>query len=131
MSHYWNFLIFFFHFMQVIWYPLFGQVYALANHLRIDRSNPTAAIESLNEVSCSFHPHSMLDFVCNLDFLPFSCSGSSGSCEKKTFFEHISRGHQVNRWTTSPLQKGNFINLIFFSFKVCNISNCCHHLIVT
>jgi 1-acyl-sn-glycerol-3-phosphate acyltransferase len=37
--------------MQVIWYPLFGQLYVLANHLRIDRSDPTAAIESLKEVS--------------------------------------------------------------------------------
>lgn len=37
--------------MPVIWYPLFGQLYVLANHLRIDCSNLTAAIESLNEVS--------------------------------------------------------------------------------
>ncbi|KAM5585630.1 1-acyl-sn-glycerol-3-phosphate acyltransferase [Rosa sericea] len=37
--------------MQVIWYPLFGQLYVLANHLRIDRSNPTAAIESLKEAA--------------------------------------------------------------------------------
>jgi lysophosphatidate acyltransferase len=40
--------------MQIIWYPLFGQLYVLANHLRIDRSNPTAAIESMKEVSIFF-----------------------------------------------------------------------------
>nr|XP_029122715.1 1-acyl-sn-glycerol-3-phosphate acyltransferase isoform X1 [Elaeis guineensis] len=36
---------------EIIWYPLFGQLYVLANHLRIDRSNPTAAIESIKEVA--------------------------------------------------------------------------------
>ncbi|GLT59387.1 hypothetical protein SLA2020_322080 [Shorea laevis] len=34
---------------EIIWYPLFGQLYVLANHLRIDRSNPTAAIQSMKE----------------------------------------------------------------------------------
>ncbi|KAL0362821.1 UNVERIFIED_CONTAM: 1-acyl-sn-glycerol-3-phosphate acyltransferase [Sesamum calycinum] len=32
-------------------YPLFGQLYVLANHLRIDRSNPKAAIESMKEAA--------------------------------------------------------------------------------
>ncbi|GJN26398.1 hypothetical protein PR202_gb14325 [Eleusine coracana subsp. coracana] len=36
---------------EIIWYPLFGQLYVLANHLRIDRSNPAAAIESMKEVA--------------------------------------------------------------------------------
>ncbi|GAV72934.1 LOW QUALITY PROTEIN: Acyltransferase domain-containing protein, partial [Cephalotus follicularis] len=36
---------------EIIWYPLFGQLYILANHLRIDRSNPTAAIQSMKEAS--------------------------------------------------------------------------------
>ncbi|XP_048130955.1 1-acyl-sn-glycerol-3-phosphate acyltransferase-like isoform X2 [Rhodamnia argentea] len=36
---------------EIIWYPLFGQLYVLANHLRIDRSNPTAAIESMKEAA--------------------------------------------------------------------------------
>ncbi|MCD7463938.1 1-acyl-sn-glycerol-3-phosphate acyltransferase [Datura stramonium] len=36
---------------EIIWYPLFGQLYVLANHLRIDRSNPAAAIESMNEAA--------------------------------------------------------------------------------
>ncbi|KAM1256343.1 hypothetical protein ACFX1Q_030481 [Malus domestica] len=38
---------------QIIWcwYPPTGQLNVLANHLRIDRSNPTAAIESMNEES--------------------------------------------------------------------------------
>ncbi|XP_061342285.1 1-acyl-sn-glycerol-3-phosphate acyltransferase-like [Gastrolobium bilobum] len=38
---------------EIIWYPLFGQLYVLANHLRIDRSNPTAAIESMKEAACA------------------------------------------------------------------------------
>ncbi|XP_075668967.1 1-acyl-sn-glycerol-3-phosphate acyltransferase-like isoform X2 [Castanea sativa] len=37
--------------LMIIWYPLFGQLYVLANHLRIDRSNPTAAIESMKEAA--------------------------------------------------------------------------------
>ncbi|XP_065630113.1 1-acyl-sn-glycerol-3-phosphate acyltransferase-like isoform X2 [Quercus suber] len=36
---------------EIIWYPLFGQLYVLANHLRIDRSNSTAAIESMKEAA--------------------------------------------------------------------------------
>ncbi|XP_062170125.1 1-acyl-sn-glycerol-3-phosphate acyltransferase-like isoform X2 [Alnus glutinosa] len=36
---------------EIIWYPLIGQIYVLANHLRIDRSNPTAAIESMKEAA--------------------------------------------------------------------------------
>ncbi|KAK7305099.1 hypothetical protein VNO77_42999 [Canavalia gladiata] len=36
---------------EIIWYPLFGQLYVLANHLRIDRSNPTLAIESMKEAA--------------------------------------------------------------------------------
>ncbi|GAB4849664.1 1-acyl-sn-glycerol-3-phosphate acyltransferase [Ancistrocladus abbreviatus] len=36
---------------EIIWYPLFGQLYVLANHLRIDRSNPSAAIESMKEAT--------------------------------------------------------------------------------
>ncbi|DAD49753.1 TPA_asm: hypothetical protein HUJ06_032061 [Nelumbo nucifera] len=36
---------------EIIWYPLFGQLYVLANHLRIDRSNPTSAIESIKEAA--------------------------------------------------------------------------------
>ncbi|XP_035543328.1 1-acyl-sn-glycerol-3-phosphate acyltransferase-like isoform X2 [Juglans regia] len=37
--------------LMIIWYPLFGQLYVLANHLRIDRSNPTAAIESMKQAA--------------------------------------------------------------------------------
>ncbi|PKU65315.1 1-acyl-sn-glycerol-3-phosphate acyltransferase-like isoform X1 [Dendrobium catenatum] len=36
---------------EIIWYPMFGQLYVLANHLRIDRSNPAAAIESMKKVA--------------------------------------------------------------------------------
>ncbi|XP_044473149.1 1-acyl-sn-glycerol-3-phosphate acyltransferase-like [Mangifera indica] len=34
---------------EIIWYPLFGQLYVLAKHIRIDRSNPTAAIQTMKE----------------------------------------------------------------------------------
>ncbi|KAG0480281.1 hypothetical protein HPP92_011139 [Vanilla planifolia] len=36
---------------EIIWYPMFGQLYVLANHLRIDRSNPASAIESMKKVA--------------------------------------------------------------------------------
>ncbi|KAL9441579.1 hypothetical protein AB3S75_020137 [Citrus x aurantiifolia] len=36
---------------EIIWYPLFGQLYVLAKHIRIDRSNPSAAIQSLKEAA--------------------------------------------------------------------------------
>ncbi|KAM3396225.1 hypothetical protein P3S68_005231 [Capsicum galapagoense] len=39
---------------EIIWYLFIGQLYVLANHLRIDRSNPAAAIESMKEVHSSF-----------------------------------------------------------------------------
>ncbi|KAM3302478.1 hypothetical protein P3S67_016980 [Capsicum chacoense] len=39
---------------DIIWYLFIGQLYVLANHLRIDRSNPAAAIESMKEVHSSF-----------------------------------------------------------------------------
>ncbi|KAK3199643.1 hypothetical protein Dsin_023058 [Dipteronia sinensis] len=37
--------------LLIIWYPLFGQLYILAKHIRIDRSNPTAAIQSMKEAA--------------------------------------------------------------------------------
>ncbi|KAB5534816.1 hypothetical protein DKX38_017902 [Salix brachista] len=37
-------------FLQIC-YPIFGQLYVLANHLRIDRTNPAAAIQSMKEVA--------------------------------------------------------------------------------
>ncbi|XP_022942579.1 1-acyl-sn-glycerol-3-phosphate acyltransferase-like [Cucurbita moschata] len=36
---------------EIIWYPLFGQLYILANHLRIDRSNPNTAVKSMKQVA--------------------------------------------------------------------------------
>lgn len=36
---------------QIIWYPLFGQLYVLANHLRIDRTNLRASIQSMRKVA--------------------------------------------------------------------------------
>jgi len=53
--------------MQIIWYPLFGQLYVLANHLRIDRSNPTAAIESMKEVyNITFFNLFLASFLCKV-----------------------------------------------------------------
>lgn len=36
---------------EIIWYPLFGQLYVLANHLRIDRTNSTSSIQSMRKVA--------------------------------------------------------------------------------
>lgn len=36
---------------EIIWYPLFGQLYVLANHLRIDRTNSNASIRSMQKVA--------------------------------------------------------------------------------
>ncbi|KAL3508494.1 hypothetical protein ACH5RR_027895 [Cinchona calisaya] len=36
---------------EIIFYPLFGQLYVLANHLRIDRCNPSSAIESMKKAA--------------------------------------------------------------------------------
>ncbi|OEL31996.1 1-acyl-sn-glycerol-3-phosphate acyltransferase, partial [Dichanthelium oligosanthes] len=50
---------------EIISYPLFWQLYVLANHLRIDRSNTAAAIESMKEVQavqCHLLRHSSLVF---------------------------------------------------------------------
>ncbi|XVE80378.1 hypothetical protein DITRI_Ditri14bG0135100 [Diplodiscus trichospermus] len=44
---------------EIIWYPLFGQLYVLANHLRIDRSNPQKAIQSMKEAVQSIIKHNL------------------------------------------------------------------------
>ncbi|KAK6946902.1 Phospholipid/glycerol acyltransferase [Dillenia turbinata] len=36
---------------EIIFYPIYGQIHTLAHHLRIDRSNTTAAIESLQKAA--------------------------------------------------------------------------------
>ncbi|MCO5560592.1 hypothetical protein L7F22_014207 [Adiantum nelumboides] len=36
---------------EIIWYPLFGQLYVLANHLRIDRTNTGSSIQSLRKIA--------------------------------------------------------------------------------
>ncbi|KAJ8446911.1 hypothetical protein Cgig2_013212 [Carnegiea gigantea] len=65
---------------EIIWYPLFGQLYVLANHLRIDRSNPTS---------------------------PYN-NGSGGlfSCAEQPVLDHFSRGHKIQQWevTSKALQ---------------------------
>ncbi|XP_074310927.1 1-acyl-sn-glycerol-3-phosphate acyltransferase-like [Silene latifolia] len=44
---------------EIVWYPLIGQLYFLANHPRIDRSNPQAAIKSMKEVSRAVHKNNL------------------------------------------------------------------------
>ncbi|XP_022717919.1 1-acyl-sn-glycerol-3-phosphate acyltransferase-like isoform X2 [Durio zibethinus] len=44
---------------EIIWYPLFGQLYVLAKHLRIDRSNPSAAIQSMKEAVQAVIKHNL------------------------------------------------------------------------
>ncbi|KAK6229714.1 hypothetical protein SCA6_018665 [Theobroma cacao] len=44
---------------EIIWYPLFGQLYVLANHLRIDRSNPSTAIQSMKEAVQAVIKHNL------------------------------------------------------------------------
>ncbi|KAH7427459.1 hypothetical protein KP509_10G044800 [Ceratopteris richardii] len=34
---------------EVIWYPLFGQLYLLANHIRIDRANSSSSVQSFQK----------------------------------------------------------------------------------
>ncbi|XP_074592272.1 1-acyl-sn-glycerol-3-phosphate acyltransferase-like [Curcuma longa] len=58
---------------EIIWYPLFGQLYVLANHLRIDRSNPAAAIESLKEAA-----HAIMDNNLSLIIFPEGTRSRSG-----------------------------------------------------
>ncbi|XVF23472.1 hypothetical protein REPUB_Repub13aG0041900 [Reevesia pubescens] len=44
---------------EIIWYPLFGQLYVLANHLRIDRSNPSTAIQSMKKAVQAVIKHNL------------------------------------------------------------------------
>lgn len=44
---------------EIIFYPLIGQIYVLANHLRIDRSNPASAIESMNKAADTLKKHDL------------------------------------------------------------------------
>lgn len=36
---------------EVVWYPFFGQLYALSGHLRLDRQNRANAVEALRKVA--------------------------------------------------------------------------------
>nr|GMC51771.1 1-acyl-sn-glycerol-3-phosphate acyltransferase isoform X1 [Ipomoea batatas] len=56
---------------EIIFYPLFGQLYVLANHLRIDRSNPAAAER-----------------------------GCSSNCGKQFVFNCFPRGYKIKGWST-------------------------------
>lgn len=58
---------------EIIWYPLFGQLYVLANHLRIDRSNQTAAIASMKEAA-----HAIIDNNLSLVIFPEGTRSRSG-----------------------------------------------------
>lgn len=56
-------------------------------------------------------------FVYIFNFWSFSWSGSSGCCEKQPFFNHFSWGNKIEKWTTSPFQKGishTFVNFLTF-----------------
>ncbi|MBA0848761.1 hypothetical protein Goshw_006809 [Gossypium schwendimanii] len=44
---------------EIIWYPLFGQLYVLANHLRIDRSDPSTAIKSMKKAVQAVKKHGL------------------------------------------------------------------------
>ncbi|XP_027172390.1 1-acyl-sn-glycerol-3-phosphate acyltransferase-like isoform X2 [Coffea eugenioides] len=59
--------------LLIIWYPLFGQLYFLANHLRIDRSNPSAAIQSMKEAA-----HTILKNNLSLIIFPEGTRSKSG-----------------------------------------------------
>ncbi|KAH7544365.1 hypothetical protein JRO89_XS15G0155200 [Xanthoceras sorbifolium] len=75
---------------QIIWYPLFGQLYVLAKHIRIDRSNPPSAIQSMKEVSFSFPCIVRLPFIYGSNSCLFSFSGSSGNCKIQPIFDNFS-----------------------------------------
>ncbi|MBA0756123.1 hypothetical protein Gogos_020854 [Gossypium gossypioides] len=45
--------------LLIIWYPLFGQLYVLANHLRIDRSDPSTAIKSMEKAVQAVKKHGL------------------------------------------------------------------------
>jgi len=48
---------------QVIWYPLFGLLYALSGHLRIDRGNSKRAIASMKELAAIVTKHHLSIFI--------------------------------------------------------------------
>ncbi|CAD5196310.1 1-acyl-sn-glycerol-3-phosphate acyltransferase-like [Musa acuminata AAA Group] len=76
---------------EIIWYPLFGQLYVLANHLRIDRSNPSAAIESLKEAA-----HAIVNHNLSLIIFPEGTRSRSGRLLPfKKGFMHIALQTQL------------------------------------
>jgi 1-acyl-sn-glycerol-3-phosphate acyltransferase len=48
---------------SIIYYPLFGQIYHLSGHLRIDRSNPRAAIKSMKSLAGYVNKHGLSIFM--------------------------------------------------------------------
>ena len=48
---------------SIVYYPLFGQIYYLSGHLRIDRSNPRAAIRSMKKLAEYVKEHSLSIFM--------------------------------------------------------------------
>ncbi len=42
---------------QVVWYPFFGQLYAVSGHILLDRSNTASAIDALKEAAAIIHTH--------------------------------------------------------------------------
>jgi 1-acyl-sn-glycerol-3-phosphate acyltransferase len=48
---------------QVVWYPFLGQLYLLSGHLRIDRDDPTRAVESLKHLAAYVREHGLSVFI--------------------------------------------------------------------
>lgn len=48
---------------SIVYYPLFGQIYYLSGHLRIDRSNPRAAIRSMKKLADYVKEHRLSIFM--------------------------------------------------------------------
>ncbi|KAK5844743.1 1-acyl-sn-glycerol-3-phosphate acyltransferase [Gossypium arboreum] len=61
---------------EIIWYPLFGQLYVLANHLRIDRSDPRAAIKSMKRVRVTLQGFVHLAIESGLPIVPIILTGT-------------------------------------------------------
>ena len=111
--------------MQIIWYPLFGQLYVLANHLRIDRSNPTAAIESMKEVPVVF-PHIVYQASLSvfITFDPSHAQAASAVVKNNLSLIIFPEGTRSKTGRLLPFKKAIILTLLepfffFFFFPSC------------